>query len=355
MQHKTSQPLNGEVTWESPANIALVKYWGKFPGQLPMNPSLSFTLRESLVRIRMKYALGGDGPAGLRSFMLNGVPNPKFQERIGKYLMAMQAHYQFLREAMIDIESESTFPHSAGIASSAAAFSALALALGNIEVEISGSHNPDENAFLRKASFAARLGSGSACRSVYGGFTVWGKTSHLPDADDDFAVKIPDADIHPDLRNLQDAILIVDDTEKKVSSSAGHALMDGHDFRGSRIAQAERNLGEMLAALRSGDQERFTDLVENEALTLHGLMMSSRPGYILLKPGTLAIIDKIRDFRKEQNIYICFTIDAGPNIHMIYREEDATKVRPFIQHELLPLCVNGRWMDDGVGEGPRMI
>lgn len=345
--------LQGEVSWESPANIALVKYWGKFPGQLPMNPSLSFTLRESVVRIRMKYSLGEEAPAGLRSFQLNGKPNAKFQVRIGRYLLAMQEHYPFLKGATLDIESQSTFPHSAGIASSAAAFSALALALGSIEVEVEGSHNPDETAFLRKASFASRLGSGSACRSVYGGFTVWGRSGHLPSASDDFAVKIPDAEIHPVFRNLHDAILIVDDTEKKVSSSAGHALMDEHDFRESRIIQAEKNLGDLLRALKNGDEESFAAIVENEALTLHGLMMSSRPGYILVKPGTLALIEKIRDFRTQQNIYLCFTLDAGPNIHLIYPDKDAGKVRPFIQQELLPHCVNGRWMDDGVGEGPQ--
>ncbi|MEE4175918.1 MAG: hypothetical protein V2I46_00265 [Bacteroides sp.] len=355
MEKKIIEHPQGEVSWESPANIALVKYWGKFTGQLPMNPSLSFTLRESVVRITMKYSLTDDAPAGLRSFRLNGEPNPKFQDRIGKYLAAMQAHYPFLEQAVIDIESQSTFPHSAGIASSAAAFSALALALGQIEVELAGYHNPDESAFLNKASFAARLGSGSACRSVYGGFTEWGRSAHLPGSNDDFAIKIPDADIHPDFRNLHDTILIVDDSEKKVSSSAGHGLMDGHDFRESRIVQAEKNLGDLLAVLKNGDQERFAAIVENEALTLHGLMMSSRPGYILMKPGTIALIDKIRDFRETQNIYICFTLDAGPNIHLIYSEKDAAKVRPFIQQELLPYCINGRWMDDGVGHGPQQI
>lgn len=347
--------LHGEVAWESPANIALVKYWGKLPGQLPMNPSLSFTLRESVVRIKMKYFLGAGSPAGLRSFNLNGKVNPSFQGRISKYIQAMQAHYPFLHNATLDIESQSTFPHSAGIASSAAAFSALALALGSIEVELAGSHNPDGEAFLRKASFAARLGSGSAARSLFGGFTVWGKSTLFPKASDDFAVKIPENEIHPVFRNLHDSILIVDDSEKAVSSSAGHALMDRHNFRESRISQAEKNLGHLMFALKNGDEQNFAAIVENEALTLHGLMMSSRPGYILMKPGTIALIDKIRDFRNKQNIYICFTLDAGPNIHLIYSDKDAEKVRPFIQQELLPLCVNGRWMDDGEGAGPQRL
>ncbi len=352
MNNKTNQQHTGEVFWESPANIALVKYWGKYPGQLPMNPSLSFTLRESVVRIRMKYAPAGNGPGGLHSFALNGQPNEKFEARIGKYIDSMKAHYAFLNDFGLDIESQSTFPHSAGIASSAAAFSALAMALGSIENELAGKTGMGSD-FLKKASFAARLGSGSACRSVYGGFTVWGKSDHLPGSSDDFAVKLADESIHPAFRNLQDAVLIVDDSEKKVSSTAGHALMNGHDFRESRIVQAEDNLGSMLHALKTGDEDLFVSIVENEALTLHGLMMSSRPGYILIKPGTIALIEKIRDFRQQHNINICFTLDAGPNIHLVYLDKDAHRVRPFIQQELLPMCKNRRWMDDGVGAGPK--
>lgn len=353
MSHSNKQQPAGEVFWESPANIALVKYWGKYPGQLPMNPSLSFTLRESVVRIGMNYALAEKGHGGLRSFALNGQPNEKFRARIGKYIDSMKAHYSFLNDYVLDIGSQSTFPHSAGIASSAAAFSALAMALGNIEDELAGKTGMGSD-FLQKASFAARLGSGSACRSVYGGFTVWGKSAHLPGSDNDFAVKLPDSDVHPVFRNIHDAVLIVDDTEKKVSSTAGHALMDHHDFRQSRIDQAEKNLGLMIRALKTGDEALFVEIVENEALTLHGLMMSSRPGYILIKPGTIKLIEQIRDFRLSNNINICFTLDAGPNIHLLYLEQDAPKVRPFIQQELVPQCRNQRWIDDGVGPGPKM-
>jgi len=351
MSQQANEKRSGQVFWESPANIALVKYWGKLQGQIPMNPSLSFTLRESVVRIAMHYEKVGRGAGGLRTFRLNGQLNEKFQLRIGKYIESMKAHFAFLDNTALDIESKSTFPHSAGIASSAAAFSALAMALGSIENELAGREGKGSD-FLQKASFAARLGSGSACRSVYGGFTVWGKSQHLEESSDDYAIKLHDADVHPVFRNLHDAVLIVDDTEKKVSSTAGHALMNGHDFRESRIAQAENNLGTMLQALKTGDEKIFVDIVENEALTLHGLMMSSRPGYILIKPGTIILIEKIRNFREKNNINLCFTLDAGPNIHLIYMDKDAEKVRSFIRQELLPLCKNGHWVDDGVGSGP---
>ncbi len=351
MSHQSIENRFGQVFWESPANIALVKYWGKLQGQIPMNPSLSFTLRESVVRIAMQYQKVEKGGGGLRAFTLNGQPNEKFQDRIGNYIESMKAHYAFLDETTILIESQSTFPHSAGIASSAAAFSALALALGSIECELNCSDNK-VSGFLRRASIAARLGSGSACRSVYGGFTVWGKSGHLPGSSNEFAIKLPEAEIHPVFSNIHDAVLIVDDTQKKVSSTAGHALMNGHDFRESRIAQAEKNLGSMIQALKTGNEELFVEIVENEALTLHGLMLSSSPGYILIKPGTINLIEKIRQFRYESKINLCFTLDAGPNIHLIYPAKNAEKVRLFIGQELLPFCKNRQWINDGVGAGP---
>lgn len=351
MSQQAKEKRSGQVFWESPANIALVKYWGKLPGQIPMNASLSFTLSESLVRIAMQYQEVEKGGGGLAAFTLNGQPNEKFQTRIGNYIESMKAQYAFLDETAIQIESQSTFPHSAGIASSAAAFSALALALGSIEYDLNGSEDKGLG-FLRRASNAARLGSGSACRSVYGGFTVWGKSGHLPGSSNEFAIKLPEAEIHPVFRNIHDAVLIVDDTEKQVSSTKGHALMNGHDFRESRIVQAEKNLGSMLQALKTGNEELFVNIVENEALTLHGLMMSSRPGYLLIKPGTMNLIEKIRQFRYESKVNLCFTLDAGPNIHLIYLAKDAEKVRLFIGQELLPFCKNRQWINDGIGAGP---
>lgn len=351
MSQQANDKKSGHVFWESPANIALIKYWGKLRGQIPMNPSLSFTLRKSVVHIAMDYKKVDQGAGGLRDFCLDGRPNEKFGQRIGMYIDQMKTHYAFLNDTVLEIDSHSTFPHSAGIASSAAAFSALAMALGSIENELGG-HSGMGSDFLQKTSFAARLGSGSACRSVYGGFTVWGKSQHLAGSSDHYAIKLHDAEIHPVFRNIHDAVLIVDDTEKKVSSSAGHALMNGHDFRESRIAQAEKNLGNMLHALKTGDEKIFVDIVENEALTLHGLMMSSWPGYILLKQGTISLIEKIRNFRIENKINLCFTLDAGPNIHMVYLDKDALKVRQFISEELLVHCKNSYWVDDGVGSGP---
>lgn len=374
-------PGPGMVAWESPANIALVKYWGKYPLQLPMNPSVSFVLRESVVRLRLTYVPGSVRESGLRAFSLNGKPNEQFRERIAGFLESLYGHFPFLRGMELSIQSESTFPHSAGIASSAAAFSALALCLCEMEwiaknevlanqgadlpVEPKNPNaSPTESSyatplsdpdFVRRASYIARLGSGSACRSLESGFVVWGKTPYLDEAHDEYGLKLHDGAVAKEFYTLRDAVLIADDTSKKVSSSAGHALMHEHPYREARRLQAQHNLGTMLDALREGNEPLFFSILENEALSLHSLMMSSNPGYILMKPQTITLLDKIRDFRAQTGISMGFTMDAGPNIHLIYFNRDKNLVRAFVDEELSPLCCEGRWIDDAMGNGPKKI
>ncbi len=346
--------ISGQICWESPANIALVKYWGKHSVQLPINPSLSFVLRQSVVKICMDYKIEPKTRLQLISFSLNGHPREDFASRIQGYLSSLEPWFPFLQHAQIRIRSQSTFPHSAGIASSAAAFSALALCLCSIEAEINHNTTNGEG-FLRKASFAARLGSGSACRSVYDGFAIWGNTRLLKGSSDEFAVRLDEAMVHSAFHRLKDSILIVDSRSKKVSSSDGHALMQQHPFREKRIEQANRNLEKLVLSLKTGDIKTFGEIIENEALSLHSLMMSSNPGYILMRPDTIRLLELIRDFRRETGTHLFFTLDAGPNIHVIYNENDAGKVVPFIRSELVQYCENGRWIDDSKGDGPRML
>lgn len=345
---------HGTVCWESPSNIALVKYWGKHAGQLPMNPSISFALRESVARICIEYRIEPLASFRIESFSLNGEANTAFLTRIEGYLRSLETHFPFLKNVQLKIDSYSSFPHSAGIASSAAAFSALALCLCSIEADFSDSIINDD-AFYRKASFFARLGSGSAGRSVYNGLALWGRTERIQGSDDEYAVRLDDARVHPQFMTLRDAILIVDDGTKAVSSSQGHAMMHEHPFREARREQADRNLSKILIALAGGNTRLFAEVVENEALTLHSLMMSSNPGYVLMKPNTITILDKIRSFRNEYNTDACFTLDAGPNIHLLYFEKDKDIIQTFIKKELAPLCKNNRWIDDAIGNGPEQI
>lgn len=334
-------------SWLCPSNIALVKYWGKRPEQLPMNPSLSFSLKQARTRTSIELA----PRKGKRlDFLFEGAESP-FAARIEKYLDSLSLDLPWMNDFSFQIESENTFPHSTGIASSASAFGALALCLSDLNRQLTGANSDDEK-FFQAASRLARLGSGSAARSVYGGFAWWGKSAAMPGSTDCHAIPVSKL-IHESYFSLCDAVLLVDSKKKKVSSSAGHELMNNHPYQEARLKQANRTIEQLMQLMKS-DQNRmaFIDLVEQEALSLHALMMTSSPSFLLLKPGSLEMIEKIRDFRQQNGLPVGFTIDAGPNIHLLYWQENQEEVHAFIRNELLFYTENGEWLDDRVGNGP---
>lgn len=335
------------ASWECPSNIALVKYWGKKPGQLPMNPSFSFSLKKARTRTSIQLTSSTKRKVG---FLFEGEVSAPFAQRVEKYLAAMSVEHEWLNNFSFQIESSNSFPHSAGIASSASAFAALGLCLVDLKQQVN-KRNFTEQQFFQKASRWARLGSGSACRSVFPAFALWGRFPGFPSSTDSNAIPIG-AGFHQDYTLLRDAVLLVNSGQKKVSSSAGHELMNGHIFKNVRIAQANSNLIELLQVMKTGDHTRFFDLVEKEALSLHALMMTSDPSFILMEPNSLAIIKKIRDFRQQTGLPVGFTIDAGPNIHLLYFGYDKHKVHEFIESELVGLTEGGKWLDDCIGEGP---
>ncbi len=345
--------LQGNFTWQSPSNIALVKYWGKRPVQLPQNPSISFTLSKAFSETRIEFEVGGanKGIANIQ-FAFENKENEAFRKKIMAFFQSVVSAFPFLSEISLRIHSFNSFPHSAGIASSASGMSALVLGLVQIEQILRKNTHIEplnEADFLKKASYFSRMASGSACRSVYGGSVLWGKTSALPNSSDDFAMPVPS--VHASFEDFQDTILIVSKAEKSVSSRAGHSLMDSHPFADIRYQTAQHNISLLLEILRSGDLEKFVELIENEALSLHSLMMTSSPSVLLLQGGTIEMIHRIRRFRAETKIPVSFTIDAGPNIHLLYTRSDQKTVKSFIETELKPLCQNEQLIFDEVGKG----
>jgi len=342
-------PVTAPVTvcWRSPSNIALVKYWGKKGNQLPVNPSISLTLAGAYTETKIEASPAGSQPHARAEVFFEGRIHEGFNRRILEFLDSITDIFPYLLQFQLRIETNNTFPHSAGIASSASGFSALALGLCSLQ-EILG--NEKLPGFYAIASHIARLGSGSACRSIYGGFTLWGKTEALEQSSDTYAV--PVEDIHPVFSELRDAILLIGKGEKKVSSSAGHGRMQNHPFAEARVTQANRNTQELLEALRTGDIPTFIRITENEALTLHALMMASQPGFILMEPESVEIIRKIQDFRTATGIPLCFTLDAGPNIHLLFFEQDREQVHRLIVEDLLKNNKQNNWIDDGFGKGP---
>jgi len=346
--HSDPHPASaGEVEWSCPSNIALVKYWGKRSGQIPMNPSLSLTLKDAHTKTRISYTYDPSIDRSNTIFRFEGRAYPAFLERIEKYLEAIEPFMPFLKYTNIEIESENSFPHSSGIASSASAMGALAMCLVSMEEKISVSKNKDS---LKKGSFLARLGSGSASRSIYPYFALWGASEMWPGSGDEFA--IPLTDTNKTFSGMRDSILIVEANQKQVSSTDGHKLMDTNPFAASRFQQAHQNLKSLKTILIEGDWSAFIEILEEEALSLHAMMMTSRPGYLLMRPGTLEIIRKVREFRSQTRNHIGFTLDAGANVHLLYDVAHEAEVESFIVSHLLDHCENGRIIHDRMGTGP---
>ena len=335
--------------WSAPSNIALVKYWGKKENQIPANPSISFTLNNCKTITKLEVVKKSETNSFSFDLLFEGKPKEDFKPKIQKFFERIEKYCPFLKEYYFKIDTQNTFPHSSGIASSASGMAALAMNIMSLEKAINPTISDDY--FYSKASFLARLGSGSACRSIKGEVVVWGNHAEINGSSDLFGVEF--SEIHSNFKNYQDTILLVDKGEKQVSSTVGHDLMHNHPYAERRFAQAHENLFQIKAILTSGNIEEFIKIVESEALTLHAMMMTSMPYFILMKPNTLEIINKIWKFRNETQIPVCFTLDAGANVHVLYPENVKENVLQFIQDELVGYCQNGQFICDQIGNGAK--
>lgn len=323
---------NKTVAESCPSNIALIKYWGKYKDQIPANPSISFTLNHCKTNTEMEFL--ANETFSVQTF-LAGNEEVKFAEKIEKYFKNIEQYLPWILKGKYSIRTENTFPHSSGIASSASGFGAIAKCLMKLD-EAFNNEAKDASFDLKKASFLARLGSGSACRSLYNGLVVWGETEIVEGSSDLFAVKYSDDEIHPVFKDFNDWVLLIHEGQKSVSSTVGHGLMNTNPYAERRFQEARENFVPMKEILKSGNMEEFIKLVEHEALTLHAMMMMSEPAFILMKTGTLAVINKIWEFRRETNLPLFFTLDAGANVHLLFPNDGSeATIKTFIETELL--------------------
>jgi diphosphomevalonate decarboxylase len=339
--------------WKSPSNIALVKYWGKRNNQIPENTSVSFSLSESFTNTEVNILQSPGNEIPSFEFFFEGQRQLTFEDKISIFFERVREFIPEVSRLPLKINSSNTFPHSSGIASSASAMSALSLALLDLEQQVSGKSLAQKD-FLRTASVMSRLGSGSASRSVYGGYAMWGQLEEITESSDEYAIPLNKM-VHKDFMTMYDSILIVEAGTKSVSSTKGHLLMKDNPYAPVRYKMANENTRTLLKVLEEGDFEKFISLVESEAMTLHALMMASSPWFILMQANTVELIKKIVDFRKQNAVPMCFTLDAGPNIHLLYPEKVRGSVLNFINNELLDHLANSRWIDDKIGSGPEKI
>jgi diphosphomevalonate decarboxylase len=337
--------------WKSPSNIAIVKYWGKKGPQLPANPSVSFTLDNVFTQMKLELIQGKSQPHNIGlDFSFEGKPRPDFEPKIRSLLEKAAEKMTWINgDVTLRISSSNNFPHGAGIASSASSMSALALCLCDIHLQLF----PKAFDFWKEAGYWARIGSGSACRSVFGGFVMWGQHPDIPDSSDEYPTVIQE--VHPVFKDIRDLVLLIDEGEKSVSSSKGHNRLEHHPYSQARFSQGFDHTAQLVTALKEGDKDTFMRISRIEALTLHAMMMTGNPGYFLLKPNTLQVLNLIDAQANKTGLPLFYTMDAGPNVHMLYFKDDEPEIMKWVNKNLLDFCVNKSYICNGLGTGPTKI
>ena len=343
--------LDGIVKWTAPSNIAIVKYWGKLENQIPQNPSISLTLNESITTTSLSLKPKSNNNSNLK-FEFEGETNKAFEDKTRAFFKKIDKYFPFILNHDIEIKSKNNFPHSSGIASSASSMAALSACL--VDFEKMNNSEMSDDFFYKKASFISRIGSGSASRSICGPVVIWGESEAYENSNDLYAVNISNQ-THEIFKDFNDTILIIDPGQKKISSTEGHKLMNKNPFSNQRYDIARKNVIDLKNILKSGDLDGFISIAESEALMIHSLMLTSNPSYILMKPNTLKVISKITEYRSESKLPICFTLDAGSNVHLLYPNNIKDKISDFINNELIKYCSSNKYIEDKVGNGPEKI
>jgi diphosphomevalonate decarboxylase len=288
------------------ANIAFIKYWGNRDHELrlPSNGSISMNLDGLFTRTRLTFdpALAHD------KLVIDG------QAQAGPALQRVTALLDRVRNLALvtcfaQVESSNNFPMGAGIASSASAFAALSLAASR-----AAGLDLDEAALSR----LARTGSGSACRSVPAGFVEWRAGDRHENS---YAVSLAP----PDHWALVDCVAIVSRSHKATGSSDGHPLAYTSPLQAARLDDAPRRLGICRSAILERDFDALAEIVELDSNLMHSVIMTSSPPLLYWQPATLAVMQSVMAWRAA-GLPVCYTIDAGPNVHVICTAPYAAQV-----------------------------
>lgn len=292
-------------------NIAFIKYWGNRDNELrlPANGSISMNLDGLFTRTSVSF----QPSLPFDELIING------REVTGRGLERVSAILDLVRlQAGIkdnaEVISENNFPSGAGIASSAAAFAALALA---------SSRAAGLTLSETELSRLARRGSGSACRSIPGGFVEWRAGTG---DEDSFAVSIAP----PEHWDLADCIAIVHAGHKKTGSTEGHALAGTSPLQSARVEDAPRRLQICRDAILRRDFDALAGIIELDSDLMHAVMMTSNPPLLYWQAATVEVFHAVREWRAD-GLPVAYTVDAGPNVHVIcprqVREETARRLR----------------------------
>lgn len=300
-----------KATAKAPSNIAFIKYWGKADERLrlPLNSSISMNLDGifTVTTVEFSEKFKED------SFVLKGEETrEKEKQRVFKHLDRVRRLAGIKMRAKV--VSENNFPKGTGLSSSASGFAALSLAAATAAgLKLSE----------RELSCLARLGSGSACRSIPDGFVEWRKGR---DHATSYAYRL----FPPQHWQLYDVVAVVSREEKRVSTTAGHALAKTSPFLKERLRRLPAKIRKLKEYLRKREFEGFGRLCEQEALELHAIMITSWPALLYWTPQTLELMKRVVEWR-EEGVGVYFTINTGQDCHLLtlqkWREEVERRLR----------------------------
>lgn len=312
-------------------NIAFIKYWGNRDDRLrlPANASISMNLDGLFAETTVRW-LDASGPDQL---VLNDeVQHGAALQRVSAHLDRMRARLGRTQAAAVT--SSNNFPTGAGIASSAAAFAALTVAAA----AAAGAELTE-----RELTTLARTGSGSAARSVPGGFVEWYAGD---DHDSSYAETFAPADTWA----LTDVVGVVSTAHKAVGSTAGHPSAATSDLQACRIAGADERLARCKQAILDHDFATFADVVEMDSNQMHAVMMTSTPSLFYWLPQSVLLMESVRRWRAG-GLNVCYTLDAGPNVHCLCETADA----PEVERRLRALPGVLQVLSAGAGAGARVV
>lgn len=295
-----------KATAKAPANIAFIKYWGKadLPAQagdelrLPLNDSISMNMSGAYTITTVEFSKEFDKD---HVTLLNSDFSDKEVARVIRGLDRVRARAGRLERAKV--VTKNTFPKGAGSAASASGFAALTVAgFAALGVKLSE----------KELSIFARLGSGSACRSIPDGFVVW---------EHEFAYSL----YPPDYWDIRDILVIVDRRMKKVSTTEGMETVGTSPLLAARLAAVPRRMQAIKRAFTEKNFQEFGKITEEDCLDMHAVMQTQNPPLLYWNDTTKQIMDAVRDWRNE-GLPVYFTIDAGPNVHLLCEGKDEKRL-----------------------------
>ena len=321
----------GKATVRAHANIAFVKYWGVVNPHLniPANGSLSMTLSHAHSTTTVAWMVG---PSDDKDVVV--IDGREQSETVRRRTVS---HLDRIRAAAgvgwrARVESRNSFPASAGIASSASGFCALTVAAFRALAQGGLPNTPDHRFQAR----LARLASGSACRSFEAGFVEWS-------AGHDDATSAPRQVAGPDHWPLHDVVAVLDPGPKSVSSHDGHRLASTSPLQDERVRQAQSHLHAARSAVKARDLKLLGKTSERDAMLMHAVMLSSAPPLLFLNAQAVELMHRIRSWRRRDGLEAYFTVDAGPNIHVLCNRPDVGEVTARLNScpSVQDLIVNG--------------